>query len=88
MIIQCINCNKKFEVNSELIPSKGRNIQCGLCNHLWFFKKTDEYIDDITEKKSNEILSFNEKDNTSEIKDNLETLKKISKNIKKRKKRI
>ena len=38
MIIECINCNKKFEVNSELIPSSGRSIQCGSCNHLWFFE--------------------------------------------------
>ena len=37
MIIECINCNKKFEVNSELIPSSGRTIQCGSCNHIWFF---------------------------------------------------
>jgi len=37
MIIECINCNKRFEVNSELIPSSGRTIQCGSCNHIWFF---------------------------------------------------
>ena len=37
MIIECINCNKIFEVNSELIPSKGRTIQCGACNHTWFY---------------------------------------------------
>ena len=39
MIIECINCDKKFEVNSELIPSTGRTIQCGSCEHIWFFKK-------------------------------------------------
>ena len=39
MIIQCINCNKKFEVDPELIPEKGRSIQCGSCNHNWFYKK-------------------------------------------------
>ena len=37
MIIECINCNKVFDVNSELIPSKGRTIQCGSCNHVWFY---------------------------------------------------
>ena len=42
MIIECINCNKKFEVNSELIPKEGRNIQCGSCNHLWFFDKNNQ----------------------------------------------
>ena len=38
MIIECVNCNKKFEVNSELIPLQGRTIQCGSCNHIWFYK--------------------------------------------------
>jgi len=42
MIIECINCNKKFEVNSDLIPKEGRNIQCGSCNHLWFFEKNNQ----------------------------------------------
>tara|TARA_B100001059_G_C17638318_1_gene478026 strand:+ start:118 stop:591 length:474 start_codon:yes stop_codon:yes gene_type:complete len=44
MIISCINCNKKFEVNADLIPSEGRNIQCGSCNHIWFFKKDQKKI--------------------------------------------
>ena len=42
MIIECINCSKKFKVNADLIPSEGRNIQCGSCNHIWFFKKEDQ----------------------------------------------
>ena len=37
MIIECICGKKKFEVNSDLIPSTGRTIQCGSCNHVWFF---------------------------------------------------
>ena len=45
MIIECINCNKKFDVDPELIPEKGRSIQCGSCNHKWFYKKdTQETI--------------------------------------------
>ena len=40
MIIECVNCNKKFEVNSDLIPNEGRTIQCGSCNHTWFFNKS------------------------------------------------
>ena len=43
MIIECINCSKKFKVNADLIPSEGRNIQCGSCNHIWFFKKEDQF---------------------------------------------
>lgn len=51
MIIQCINCNKNFEVNSELIPSRGRVIQCGSCQHVWFFKKNDEKKLNILKEK-------------------------------------
>ena len=39
MIITCNNCNKKFDVDSNLIPDKGRLLQCASCNHKWFFKK-------------------------------------------------
>ncbi len=39
MIIECVSCNKNFQVDSALIPSFGRTIQCGSCNHVWFFKK-------------------------------------------------
>ena len=42
MIISCINCDKKFNVDSELIPKEGRTIQCGSCNHIWFFNKNDQ----------------------------------------------
>ena len=50
MIIQCVNCNKNFEVDSSLIPENGRNIQCGSCNHIWFYKPAD-----ITNKPDNPI---------------------------------
>jgi len=43
MIIECVNCYKKFEVNSDLIPNDGRTIQCGSCNHTWFFDKNSQY---------------------------------------------
>ena len=39
MIIECIKCHKKFEVNSDLIPKEGRSIQCGSCDYIWFFEK-------------------------------------------------
>ena len=42
MIIECISCSKKFNVDSSLIPLEGRNIQCGSCNHIWFFKKENQ----------------------------------------------
>ena len=39
MIITCNNCNKKFDLDSNLIPDKGRLLQCASCDHKWFFKK-------------------------------------------------
>ena len=39
MIITCNNCNKKFDIDSYLIPDKGRLLQCASCEHKWFFKK-------------------------------------------------
>jgi len=42
MIISCNQCNKNFEIESSLIPDKGRLLQCGSCNHKWFYKKNLE----------------------------------------------
>ena len=39
MIITCDNCNKKFNIDSNLIPDRGRLLQCASCDHKWFFKK-------------------------------------------------
>ena len=39
MIITCNNCNKKFDIDSTLIPDEGRLLQCASCDHKWFFKK-------------------------------------------------
>ena len=71
MIIECINCNKKFEVDLELIPEKGRSIQCGSCRHKWFYKKdlfepycnTDHEIN-IEEEVQEKTIS---KDNTEKL---------------------
>ena len=65
MIIECTNCNKKFEVDPELIPEKGRYIQCGSCNHKWFFKK------DIEET----ILEINDEIPINEIKEEIKITK-------------
>jgi predicted Zn finger-like uncharacterized protein len=58
MIIDCIKCTKKFEVNASLIPYNGRTIQCGSCNHVWFYKpkieqSKNEIKAEITSPKSN-----------------------------------
>ena len=66
MIIECINCHKKFEVDSDLIPESGRNIQCGSCNHIWFFNINNEEYSKNLESSSQEIATkFEEKKNPS-----------------------
>ena len=56
MIISCINCNKKFDLNSDLIPESGRLLVCGICNHEWFYKK--EVIPNIIQSDNNDNPSF------------------------------
>jgi predicted Zn finger-like uncharacterized protein len=64
MIIECINCHKKFEVDSDLIPESGRNIQCGSCNHIWFFNINNEEYSKNLESSSHEMATkFEEKNN-------------------------
>ena len=55
MEIKCPNCNKSFKVNDNMIPSKGRLLQCGSCSNKWFFKKKE--IKTFSPEKSIEILS-------------------------------
>ena len=41
MIIVCPSCGKKFNVDKNLIPDKGRLLKCGSCNQTWFFNKNE-----------------------------------------------
>ena len=58
MIITCPNCNKQFKIDNSLIPDEGRDLQCGSCNHVWFYK--------IEEEKS-EILQLKEETLRKEV---------------------
>ena len=69
MIITCNNCNKNFNVDSNLISDAGRLLECSSCEHKWFFKKKEASstndIDDIinfnhNKSNKNEITPFNE----------------------------
>jgi len=56
MIITCPSCKKKFKIDANLIPSEGRNLKCGSCGHVWFFKnnKNPEMItENFTEINTN-----------------------------------
>ena len=74
MIIVCINCNKKFNVDSNLIPSDGRQIQCGSCGHNWYYKSEEnpsktmvsDKIVNPQEFKKNDSQKFSISKNTLE----------------------
>jgi len=66
MIIDCINCTKKFEVNASLIPDNGRTIQCGTCNHVWFYKPK---IEQAKNEIKTEVSSSNSNNNVVENKE-------------------
>ena len=66
MIIDCIKCTKKFEVNASLIPDNGRTIQCGTCNHVWFYKPK---IEQSKNEIKTEVSSSNSNNNVVENKE-------------------
>ena len=48
MIITCPNCNKQFKIDNSLIPDDGRDLQCGSCEHVWFYKTEDISVSPLT----------------------------------------
>ena len=61
MIITCPRCDKKFNVDVSLIPQEGRTLQCGFCEHKWFFKteNTEEEITVLEKKISKPVIEDN-----------------------------
>ena len=72
MIISCPNCNKQFKFNPSLISDNGRDVKCGSCDHVWFYKIEDKKLEPLPLKE--DIFDNEEK---SEIID-----KKIEQTIK------
>ena len=75
MIISCPNCNKQFRINPSLIPDNGRDLKCGSCNHLWFYKIEDNKIkplplhDDFADKEIKDEIDNKIVDNINEPND-------------------
>ena len=89
MIIECISCNKKFNVDSKLIPSDGRQIQCGSCSHTWHYKilkpsKNSPILDEtLSPKISNIVNDLKIVDNENNGKDKLQSIQKYEADVKK-----
>ena len=77
MIITCPSCKKSFQIDSSLIPIEGRNLKCGSCGHVWFFKSEEKNLELKTEiiphikiesdKKIQKKINANEKNLRDEI---------------------
>ena len=61
MIISCPCKKKNFQIDENLIPIEGRNLQCGSCGHVWFFKNEKKNLELKTEIFSNNELENEEK---------------------------
>ena len=80
MIITCPSCKKSFQINSSLIPIEGRNLKCGSCGHVWFFKNEEKNLELKTEiipnikiesdKKVQKKIDIDKKNIPDEIKNN------------------
>ena len=72
MIISCPNCNKQFKINPSLIPDNGRNVKCGSCDQVWFYKIEDNKTeplplsDNFTDKKIEDEIDNKIIENTNE----------------------
>ena len=84
MIITCVNCNKKFNVNSDLIPEDGRTIQCGSCNHIWFFKKDLKEKLEIQKNEETKIIENQLSSNTKVTNKTINTKNNYNKTSKKK----
>ena len=77
MIITCPCEKKQFKIDSSLIPQEGRELQCGSCERVWFYKPKNVSKDPLT---LNENFSVNKMETVIETNDiNLEFSKKLQK---------
>ncbi len=86
MIITCPCDKKKFEIDAALIPKEGRDLECGSCGHVWFYKIEKKIPEPLTLKEN--ILdnkdNFTKEDEPS-LNQNFEKTKIKEKNIKRKK---
>ena len=66
MIIECPCKKKKFNIDINLIPAEGRNLQCGSCDRVWFYKK-EELISESPQV--NEDIAIKEKEDSDKLND-------------------
>ena len=85
MIIECPCKKKKFNIDINLIPAEGRNLQCGSCDRVWFYKKEDSIPETSLINEDNAIRENEENDNSNDYKSNDQEIKQPVKENKKSK---
>ena len=86
MIIECPNCNKKFNLDEKLIPQNGRTLKCSSCSHIWHHKvslnidnNNNKILEDTKTKSDIKLSQTDEKDNEVNKKNKVKDVLDISK---------
>ena len=86
MIIECPNCNKKFNLDETLIPKNGRTLKCSSCSHIWHHKisinivnNNNRISEDKNTKSDIKLSQTDEKDNEVNKKNKVKDVLDISK---------
>ena len=75
MIITCPRCQKSFNIDDKLIPTEGRLVKCGACDHTWFFKPTENIEDKQDAATPDTTINKEENKEFISVKRNNETIK-------------
>ena len=75
MIITCLRCQKSFNIDDKLIPKEGRLVKCGVCNHTWFFKPSENIEKKQDAATTNTTIEEEENREFIRVKQNKEAIK-------------
>ena len=83
MIVICPSCKKKFNLDINLITSEGRDLQCGSCEHIWFYKKQEPMSEPL---QINEDIAIKEKEDSKKLNEDKSKNQLIKKPVEENKK--
>ncbi len=83
MIIECPCKKKKFNIDINLIPAEGRNLQCGSCDRVWFYKKEESIPEPL---QINENISIKGNEDSNNLNDNKSNDQEIKRPVEENKK--
>ena len=83
MIVICPSCKKKFNLDINLITSEGRDLQCGSCEHIWFYKKQEPMSEPL---QINDDIAINEKEDSEKLNEDKSKNQLIKKPVEENKK--